>query len=110
MAANYLVQAFFQDCRVNGRAEAYRQREVVEGAAGLKLVEEPEALLRVGEVTVSLFARNRQEGQTQLAVPRALHRLDARGETRDGRNLEESPQRQLYAKRFADPWKDFGDD
>ncbi|GMU01719.1 hypothetical protein KH5H1_58390 [Corallococcus caeni] len=74
---------------------------VVEGAAGLELIQEPQPLLRVGE-RHGAGARHRHERRSARAgvAPRAQRRHPDRERLHRGRG-EEVAQRQLHAQRRA---------
>ncbi len=97
VAAHDLAEAARQHRGVERPFDAQRHRHVVERAARLELVEEPEALLGEGERQGPL-ARHRHERRSEPARAGPPRRLDPGGEVRHRRGLEEVAQRQLDAE------------
>src|SRR5687768_14040295 len=83
---------------VERAGQAQGQREVVDGAALLELLQEPEALLGEGERQISV---------TRYAVDRrrlgSAPRFNAGGQSGERGGLEEGAQRQLDSEDVADP-------
>ncbi|OEZ60786.1 hypothetical protein DUGA6_30110 [Duganella sp. HH105] len=91
MAAYDLVQRALQRRRVELSVQADRRRNIVERAARLELVEEPQALLRERQ-RHAFFAFDRRQGCRGQAT---LCRCHARQQAGDRRCFEHHPQRQF---------------
>ena len=100
VAPHDLVQAAAQSLRVERAPQAQRGRDVVEGAAGLELVEEPQTLLGEGQRQVPI-ARRAREGRGRPRRAEGSETVDRPGQARDRRRFEQSAQRQLDPERFA---------
>ncbi len=101
MPAHQLLEAALQRRDVERPVHAHEGGHVVGGAAGLELIDEPQALLGEGE-RQRPGARHGDDGGG-LGPGRGL---DARGEGGHGGRLEEDSQRQLH----SEPGADAGDD
>ncbi|OEZ49779.1 hypothetical protein DUGA6_62640 [Duganella sp. HH105] len=91
VAAHDLVQRALQRRHVELSVQADRRRNIVERAARLELVEEPQALLRERQ-RHTLFALNRCQGRYGQT---ALCRFHARQQAGDRRRFEHRAQRQF---------------
>ncbi len=86
---------------VQRAAQAQGGRHVVQGAAGLQAVEEPQPLLRKGQRQRPV-ARRRQDRRRRLDRRAGVRRLfDAAGQGGHRRAREDLPQRQLDAEALA---------
>ena len=101
MALHDLAEAPLQEIRVERASEPKRGRDVVEGAAGLELVEKPQTLLRERqrEVAVALCAPERRD---RLCSGTRTRPLDRARQSRHRGRLEQRAQRQLDAEPFPD--------
>ena len=108
VAAHDLVEGALEGGRVERPVELDGERDVVERAARLELVEEPEPLLgeRSGQ-----RASSRGAGRDRRCVRASadlLELLEPRGEAGDGGRLEQGPQRELDVEGVAEPRDDLG--
>ncbi len=92
---------------VQRTVELHRGGDVVERAAGLQPVQEPEALLGEGQRQCAA-AGDRQQWRESHSVPLPPSVLDARGQCGDGGSLEERAQRQLDVERLTHAREDLG--
>ncbi len=107
MALDESLEGALQCSGLQRAHEAHREGDVVERAAGLQAVQEPQALLREGQRQCA-GARHREQWRRTGAITLAPGLLDARGKQGDGRSLEERAQRQFHLERVAHARDDLG--
>ncbi len=101
MARHQLREAVLERGHVQRTLQPHEGGHVVGGAAGLQLVDEPEALLREGQ-RQGPGARHRDEGGGLAPRRGAPHGVDARGECFEGGLGEQRAQGQLHTEGGAD--------
>ncbi len=107
VAVHQGFQAPVQGPGVEHPVQLQGERHVEGGAAGLELVQEPQALLRVRDGQ-RLRARHALDGRERPHRTGAHGGIDAHGEGGHGGRLEEGAQGQLHAETRADAGDDPG--
>src|SRR6202035_309786 len=107
VAADDLVESQLQRLEVERPDEAEGDVDVVGGAAGTELSQEPEALLREGE-RGRLAPGQRPELRHAARRLAPARRLDARGQSLDGGRFEEGAQREIDLEGVAQPGEQTG--
>src|SRR5262249_55050110 len=102
VAADHLVERSLKRVGIEGAIDPDRQRDVVERATRLELIEEPEPLLRErgGERAIGVDGVERRRGRAR-ALAQSI--FEAPGMAGDMRRLEQAAERQIDAKQVPDP-------
>jgi hypothetical protein len=101
VAADDLGEGALEGGVVEEAGEADGGGDVVGGAEGLELIDEPEALLGEGE-RGGVVARDGEDGSALVRKVGGEEAVDAGGEAGDGGGLEDAAQRELDVEEVLD--------
>src|SRR5438105_3746595 len=100
MPAHHFLEGELEGRYIEGPGQAQGRGDVVEGTAGLELVEEPESLLSEGEGKLAIPGYRLNRRREVLLTPLGL--LDALGELSEGRGFEQSAKGEIDLEGGAD--------
>src|SRR5580698_5944751 len=105
MPPHDLGECPLEHVRIQSTLDPDGPRHVVRGTARVELVDEPDALLRIGQLKGTIAARRFDQGNLHSCL---LSGLDPQRQSRHRRRLEYLFDRQFHADGFWNPRRELG--